>query len=897
MAVASAGTIDLLLVASLGTDTDYNQVLSLVANNGTCVLLALPEKPVSLIPGSLILRHIQLTGSLIGSRQNTEETLHFATKHSARPWIEKMPMSDTNAAVKHMMEGKPRYHFVVYTDASKELKKAEEETTTNKYIRRSKHLLFPKSATKELSSLQSSLVLGNPLGSGRYGSVYEALWGCQQCAAKTFFLSQGDFHERAIQKEIELLKKLRHRNIVQLYRTHEQGDRFYLIMELAENGTLSRAIKAGTLDWPSKERLAHEIARGLEYIHQESVLHCDLKSTNVLLTKHMEAKLADFGLAQVRSTVSSSMSMSSAGGGLAGTLRWLAPELFEVEKPVYSTKTDIYALGMVMWEMAANCTQPFKDQDDGQLITMHVKSGHRERIPDDTPPMYREYIERCWHHDRDQRPDAREVILVKEVQRGVANDGSRQDKPSLAEADPNTASRARTDRFPQSDDNVVRYSHGGGIVDESAEDSLSWYHKAAKGGNAAAQLALGEMYEQGQGVDASDVEAANWYRKAAVYGLAKAQVKFGKMYEEGRGVGQDNVEAVRWFRLAAEQGQVDAQVKLAAWLILGRGVEKDDSEAVRWYTLAAEQGHANAQLHLAYMYFQGQGADQSDIEVVRWYTKAAEQGIAGAQFSLGIMYSQGRGVHQNHIEAVEWYTKAARQGHAGAQSSLGTMYSQGRGVHQNHYEAVKWYTKAAQQGHAGAQFSLGTLYFIGRDVYRNLNEAAKWYTKAAEQGIAGAQFNLGNMYNMGVGVKQSRIEAVKWYKKAAEQGNPITAPDRPSASASWVLAVLALGHLGVQFAHAFDSKEVVVVPTSDSKRAEAERLGATRFINSRSPGQMAANAGTIDLLLVTSFGADTDNNQVLSLQQRCLCTVGPAREARVVDPWIVDRAPSPAGHN
>ncbi|KAF9158850.1 hypothetical protein DFQ26_007182 [Actinomortierella ambigua] len=112
---AGAESIDLLLVTSLGSDTDYNQVLSLVANN------ALHEKPVPLSPGSLITRHIQLTGSLIGGRQMTGGMLDFAAGHNVRPWVEKMPMSDANAAVKRMMEGKPHYRIVIYTDAAKEL--------------------------------------------------------------------------------------------------------------------------------------------------------------------------------------------------------------------------------------------------------------------------------------------------------------------------------------------------------------------------------------------------------------------------------------------------------------------------------------------------------------------------------------------------------------------------------------------------------------------------------------------------------------------------------------------------------------------------------------------------------------------------------------------------------
>ncbi|KAF9160034.1 hypothetical protein DFQ26_005934 [Actinomortierella ambigua] len=639
------------------------------------------------------------------------------------------------------------------------------------------HGLDPRVRSREAvesPSLQSMLVIGNLLGAGGYGSVYSARWGCQQCAAKSFHVSSSDFHDHAIQKEIKVLQKLKHRNIIQFYRTHEQDDRFYLIMELAEKGTLTKAIKSGTMDWPTKARIAHEIARGLEYIHQESVLHRDLKSANVLLTKHMEAKLADFGFAQIRSTVSSSQPMSSAGGELAGgALRWLAPELLEVGKPPYSTKSDIYALGMVMWEMAANCTQPYKGEDNGALIAMYVKHGHREKLPDDTPADYRGWVERCWHQDPDRRPDASEVILMQEA----------QDAPQV-ETDINSG------RFPQTDDNVVRhfcqaarqgnsdaqlflawiYGHDGGIVNKSAENSVWWYHKAARCGSATAQLTLGEMYEQGQGVEASEMEAVNWYRKAAVHGVVKAQVKMGEMYEEGRGVQQDDAEAFRWFRMAAEDGQADAQVKVATWFSLGRSVEQSDTEAAKWFIKAAEQGNAEAQFHLGCMYDQGQEVKQSDIEAAKWFTKAAEQGNADAQYNLGVKYRQGQGVVQSDVEVLKWYTKPAEQRDMDAQYSLGCRYDEGRGVDKSDVEAIKWYTKAAERGNVGAQFNLGMKCGQGRVVDQSDIEAAKWYTKAAEQGYAEAQCSLGWMYRQGQGVVQSDVEAIKWYTKAAEQG-------------------------------------------------------------------------------------------------------------------------------
>ncbi|KAG0238384.1 hypothetical protein BGW42_005617 [Actinomortierella wolfii] len=533
---------------------------------------------------------------------------------------------------------------------------------------------------------QSLLVLGNLLGEGTFGSVYEARWGCQQCTAKTFFRTHSDLYEREFQKEIMVLQKLRHRNIVQFYRTHIQDNHIYLIMELAEKGTLAKAINKGLLDWPTKTRLAHEVARGLEYIHQENVLHRDLKSANVLLTRHMKAKLADFGLARIRSTVSSSLSMSSAGGGIIGTLEWIAPELFEADKPPYSTKTDVYALGVVMWEMTANCTRPYKNQNNRALIVHHVKSGYRERLPDDTPIEYGEWVERCWHHDPNQRPSASEVILVRDQQKEADNDdgavsvsfGFSYKEITCADAEGKSIatnhpiSSPASERLPQTDDDAQQgnedaqlflgwiYRHGGEFTKKNVEGSAWWYRKAAERGNATAQPMLGEIYENGHGVNASVIEASTWYHKAAVHGVAKAQVKLGEMYSEGRGVEQYDVEAFKWCRMAADQGHGDAQAMVGTWYSLGCGVDQSDVEAVKWFIKAAEQGNADAQNTLGWMYQEGRGVEQNDIEAIKWYTKAAEQGDADAQNNLRRMYKEGRGVEQSDIEARKWYTEARK---------------------------------------------------------------------------------------------------------------------------------------------------------------------------------------------------------------------------------------------
>lgn len=115
---AAVHTIDILLIAGMGKDADWNELLSLVANRGTLVLLAVPETPMALNAFELLMRQVSVTGSLIGGRKITAEMLDFASKHNVRPWIEKYSMSDINKAVQHVIDGNPRYRVVMETEAA-----------------------------------------------------------------------------------------------------------------------------------------------------------------------------------------------------------------------------------------------------------------------------------------------------------------------------------------------------------------------------------------------------------------------------------------------------------------------------------------------------------------------------------------------------------------------------------------------------------------------------------------------------------------------------------------------------------------------------------------------------------------------------------------------------------
>lgn len=147
---------------------------------------------------------------------------------------------------------------------------------------------------------------------------------------------------------------------------------------------------------------------------------------------------------------------------------------------------------------------------------------------------------------------------------------------------------------------------GGGCSGPTVQDALAAYHKGdyataislfqplAEDGDATAQVVLGVMYDNGQGVTRDYAEAVKWYRLAAEQGNAEGQAALGAMYDNGHGVAQDDAEAVKWFRLAAQQGDMVAQYNLGVMYKNGRGAPPDARRAYLWFTIAAAKGQGDA---------------------------------------------------------------------------------------------------------------------------------------------------------------------------------------------------------------------------------------------------------------------------------------------------------------
>jgi serine/threonine protein kinase len=248
--------------------------------------------------------------------------------------------------------------------------------------------------------MQVKPILKHVIGKGGYGEVYYGEWKLQEVAVKKLYLSPHNTSEselKSIQREIDILKNLRNRHIIQYYGTYSDDQEILIIMDYAENGTLANFIndnKDKEHDWSFNTGLIKQMTLGLVYIHHENIIHRDLKSMNILLANNYQAKISDFGLAKTKD-ISSSRSKD-----IKGTLRWMAPELLKGKK--HSEQSDIYSLGMVIWEIAAKSTIPFRDIDNSSLYFHIIKNG-KETIPVGTPQNIHNIIQQCWKDDLDER--------------------------------------------------------------------------------------------------------------------------------------------------------------------------------------------------------------------------------------------------------------------------------------------------------------------------------------------------------------------------------------------------------------------------------------------------------------------------------------------------------------
>ncbi|KXZ55801.1 hypothetical protein GPECTOR_2g1351 [Gonium pectorale] len=261
------------------------------------------------------------------------------------------------------------------------------------------------------------------LGQGGFAAVYKGRYKGQRVAVKMIKKTAGsslaDLQEdmNALMHELHILRQVNHPNIVTLFGGCLKPPHIFLVEERME-GTLDFYVhqvrRNDALSVREVVYFALDIACGLSYLHPR-IVHRDLKPANVLLSREGRCKISDFGLA--RTKIKEYLSTKNLD---AGTTAYIAPECFmSMDNPdmhdlrrSVTDRTDIYALGIIMWEMLAG-KRPW--QGLKPLLVAYQVAYRSLRPPlfelgSRCPPKLRQLIEDCWCQEPKQRPSSQQVV-------------------------------------------------------------------------------------------------------------------------------------------------------------------------------------------------------------------------------------------------------------------------------------------------------------------------------------------------------------------------------------------------------------------------------------------------------------------------------------------------------
>jgi serine/threonine protein kinase/tetratricopeptide (TPR) repeat protein len=266
---------------------------------------------------------------------------------------------------------------------------------------------FPPVAVPVPSALVSHYRLLEPLGSGGMGVVYRAEdTTLGRTVALKFLPPQIVRDPKQMQRfreEARTASALNHPNICTIYEVAEEQGEMFIAMEFVEGRPLSEAIRDGRMSTSSVVRYARQIAGALEHAHARGVIHRDLKPLNIVITPDGDAKILDFGLAKRTDpndvTRKSLQAATATTVGLAGTMPYLSPE--QLEGGDASARSDIWALGIVIYEMAAG-VKPFTGDNLYRLCTGIINEPI-PALPETVPPGLAAVIRRCLEKEPSRR--------------------------------------------------------------------------------------------------------------------------------------------------------------------------------------------------------------------------------------------------------------------------------------------------------------------------------------------------------------------------------------------------------------------------------------------------------------------------------------------------------------
>ncbi|KAM6988184.1 tyrosine kinase receptor Cad96Ca isoform 2-T2 [Tautogolabrus adspersus] len=270
---------------------------------------------------------------------------------------------------------------------------------------------------------KSDLNLLQLIKAGKEGVFYQARMARGTCKGHNMFtckISKEGVRPKHVEIEISIMRKLmQHKNILQLLDWNTSEEPSILIMEYVSYGTLRTFLQTNRVHLSADRELqslltiaSYHIALAMQHLRSKMIIHGDLALRNIMVNRFpWEVKVGEFGLARDLSSMTSRRS-SRWRNPRRVPLRWYPPEYFK--NNYYSFKGDVWAFGIVLWEMQTFGTLPYPNLETSDAVVYHICIGHKNTNPEGCRPEILHIMRDCWLEPYTLRPSFTDIVSMLE---------------------------------------------------------------------------------------------------------------------------------------------------------------------------------------------------------------------------------------------------------------------------------------------------------------------------------------------------------------------------------------------------------------------------------------------------------------------------------------------------
>uniref|UniRef100_A0A8C3SXX0 Tyrosine-protein kinase n=1 Tax=Chelydra serpentina TaxID=8475 RepID=A0A8C3SXX0_CHESE len=251
---------------------------------------------------------------------------------------------------------------------------------------------------------RTDITMKHKLGGGQYGEVYVGVWKKYNLTVAVKTLKEDTMEVEEFLKEAAVMKEIKHPNLVQLLGVCTLEPPFYIVTEYMPYGNLLDYLRECNREEVSAVVLlymATQISSAMEYLEKKNFIHRDLAARNCLVGENHVVKVADFGLSRLMTG-----DTYTAHAGAKFPIKWTAPESLAYN--TFSIKSDVWAFGVLLWEIATYGMSPYPGIDLSQVYDL-LEKGYRMEQPEGCPPKVYELMRACWKWNPPDRPSFAET--------------------------------------------------------------------------------------------------------------------------------------------------------------------------------------------------------------------------------------------------------------------------------------------------------------------------------------------------------------------------------------------------------------------------------------------------------------------------------------------------------